>query len=186
MLTQQASWKNVEKAISNLRGAGLLSMVKISDARPSDIQKQIRPSGFYRQKARRLKAFSNHVFSNYRSLGEMLKMRLPELRAELLSINGIGNETADSILLYAACRKVFVVDAYTKRIMNRIYGIEEDMGYFQLQEYISSRIDSNLELYQDFHAQFVELGKNYCKTKPLCNGCPVKSYCIYYKRHLGE
>ena len=175
ILTQQASWKNAEKAISNLREAGLLSLAKIRSERLSALQKQIKPSGFYRQKAGRLKSFSKHLFSNYGSLDEMFEMRLPELRAELLSINGIGNETADSILLYAACRKVFVVDAYTKRIMSRIYGTDEGIDYCKLQAFISSKIDSSLELYQDFHAQFVELGKNYCKTKPLCNGCPVNN-----------
>ena len=144
------------------------------------------PSGFYRQKAKRLKSFSNHVFSGHGSLGEMLKMQLPDLRSDLLSMDGIGNETADSILLYAARRKVFVVDAYTKRIMSRIYGLEEGIDYGKLQEYISSRIGSSLELYQDFHAQFVELGKNYCKTKPLCNGCPVKLYCLHCKDSAAD
>ncbi len=182
ILTQQASWKNVEKAISNLKAAGCLNMRRISKLNTASLEGYIRPSGFFRQKARRLKCFANYVRSNHGSLDRMFKEPLQELREELLSINGIGEETADSILLYAAGKRIFVIDSYTKRIMSRMYGGGE-LEYGELQLRISSSIENNIGLYKDFHAQFVELGKNYCKTKPLCNKCPVKSYCLYYKSH---
>ncbi len=179
ILTQQTSWKNVEKAISNLRDEGLLDLRKISAASTPRLERCIRPSGFYRQKAGRLKGFARHVFSNYSSLDEMFSKGAGELREELLSINGIGKETADSISLYAAGKLMFVIDAYTKRILSRVYGSDQRIAYDELRFNISGSIPDDLELYKDFHAQFVELGKRYCKTKPLCNECPVKSYCRY-------
>ncbi len=180
ILTQQASWKNVEKAIANLRAAGCLDFRKIDKMDKEQLEECIRPSGFYRQKASRLKGFAKHLFSRYGSLGELLSKEAGPLREELLAISGIGKETADSIILYAAGKPVFVIDAYTKRIMSRVYGSAEDIDYDELRSGISYSIPIDLELYKDFHAQFVELGKRYCRTKPLCNGCPVKSYCRYY------
>lgn len=179
ILTQQASWKNVEKAISNLKAANCLDLKKISRMRISSLEKHIRPSGFYKQKAARLKGFARYVYSKYPSLDDMLSKDAGELREELLSTKGIGRETADSIILYTAGKLMFVVDAYTKRITSRIYGSDPDIEYDELRFNISASIPDDLELYKDFHAQFVELGKRYCKTKPLCNDCPVKSYCQY-------
>jgi endonuclease-3 related protein len=179
ILTQQASWRNVEKAISNLKEADCLDLKKIGRMRTSSLEMRIRPSGFYRQKAAKLKAFARYVSSNYSSLDEMLSKGAGELREELLSMRGIGRETADSIILYAAGKCMFVVDAYTKRITSRIYGSDPNIEYDELRFDISASIPDDLELYKDFHAQFVELGKKYCKTKPLCNDCPVKSYCQY-------
>ena len=123
--------------------------------------------------------FARYIFSNYSSLDEMLSKDAGELREELLSIKGIGRETADSIILYAAGKPMFVIDAYTKRIASRIYGSDPEIGYDELRFNISGTIPDDPELYKDFHAQFVELAKTYCKTKPLCNDCPVKSYCRY-------
>jgi endonuclease-3 related protein len=180
ILTQQASWKNVEKAISNLKAADCLDLKRISGMRINALEKHIRPSGFYKQKAARLKGFARYVSSNYPSLDEMLSKGAGELREELLSMKGVGRETADSIILYAAGEPMFVIDAYTKRITSRIYGSDPNIEYDELRFAISASIPDDLELYKDFHAQFVELGKNYCKTKPLCNDCPVKSYCQYY------
>ncbi len=182
ILTQQASWKNVEKAISNLRSAKCLNLKKISTINVNSLERFIRPSGFYKQKAARLKGFARYIFSNYSSLDQMLSNDTGELREELLSIKGIGKETADSIILYAAGKPMFVIDSYTKRIASRIYGSDPDIEYDELRFDISGTIPDDLELYKDFHAQFVELGKAYCKTKPLCNECPVKSYCRYYSK----
>ncbi len=179
ILTQQTSWKNVERAISNLRSADSLSIKKISEMETSYLEGLIRPSGYYRQKAKRLSYISKYVVQKYASLNRMFKKNTMPLRGELLSLNGIGKETADSIILYAAGKRVFVIDAYTKRIMSRVYAIKDDIEYDELQSMIISKIPPKIGLYKDFHAQFVELGKNYCKAKPLCSKCPLKRYCLY-------
>ncbi len=183
ILTQQTSWKNVEKAITNLKGEGLIDLESIRKARAHSIERCIRPSGFYRQKAAHLKNFAEYVHSNYKSIDTMLSKDSGELREELLSIRGIGKETADSIMLYAAGKHMFVIDAYTRRITSRIYDSDPKIPYDELRFDISGSIPEDLDMYKDFHAQFVELGKNYCKTKPLCNECPVKSYCHYNSKN---
>ncbi|MCL4364781.1 hypothetical protein M1590_00430 [Candidatus Marsarchaeota archaeon] len=182
ILTQNASWKNVEKAISNLKDAGCLSLSSIKKINTKMLEAYIRPSGFFRQKSRRLKIFANYVLSNYDSLDVMFMKPVSALRSELLCLHGIGRETADSIILYAAEKPVFVIDAYTKRITCRIYDNKKEPEYDELQRIISSGIKRNLGLYQDFHAQFVELGKNYCRTEPLCSKCPVRKYCLFGAR----
>lgn len=179
VLTQRTSWSNVEMAIANLREAGRLSIRGIGSMRTSDLERDIRPAGFYRQKAATLKGFAAHAMAVHGSLRGMLSTDTSALRKELLSLKGIGPETADSILLYAANRPVFVIDAYTRRIMGRIYGMDSSMGYDEMQGYIEARVARSASLYNDFHAQLVEHGKRRCRTKPLCNGCPVKSYCLH-------
>ena len=181
ILTQQTSWANVEKAICNLKSAKMLSIAAISKADLSTLQKLVRPSGFYRQKALRLKGFARYVMKKHGSLEGMLSQDIKTLRDELLGINGIGKETADSIILYAAEKPIFVIDAYTIRIVERVFGIS--LGYDELQEKIERSIDSNVELYKDFHAQFVELGKHYCKTKPVCTSCPLNKQCATGNRY---
>lgn len=181
VLTQQASWRNVEMAISNLRAGGLLSLDGLADADLGTIERCVRPSGFYRQKAKRLKELAAYVKKNHGSLDGLFEKSAAELRKELLELEGVGPETADSILLYAAGKPVFVIDAYTKRIMNRVYGTDPDIGYHELQSLITGGIPEDAELYNDFHAQFVELGKNFCRTKPMCGDCPVNRHCRYYK-----
>lgn len=186
ILTQQASWKNVEMALANLKGNNCMSLKRIDKASVGELERYIRPSGFYRQKARRLKAFARHVFSRHGSLDAMLSQPAMELRAELLTLDGIGKETADSISLYTAGKPVFVIDAYTKRISSRVFGTDPEIGYDELQATIASSIRNDVGLYKDFHGQFVELGKRHCRTKPLCNDCPVKSYCLYYRSSVGR
>ncbi|MEM0148940.1 MAG: endonuclease III domain-containing protein [Candidatus Micrarchaeaceae archaeon] len=182
ILTQQTSWKNVEKAISNLKKYGALSIEKIAAMRLKRLEELIRPSGFYRQKAARLLEFSKYVTKKHGSLQLMLKTPLEDLRKELLSLKGIGPETADSIILYAAEKPIFVIDAYTKRIANRVFGIG-DADYSSLQELIENSIKKDIELYKDFHAQFVELGKNFCKKNPICESCPANGICTYYAKN---
>ncbi|MDE1860173.1 MAG: endonuclease III domain-containing protein [Candidatus Micrarchaeota archaeon] len=184
ILTQQVSWTNVEKAIKNLKENDMLSLAAIADANLPELERLVRPTGFFRQKARRLRNFAQYVARTHGSLGIMFRKDSAGLRKELLDIDGVGPETADSIMLYAAGKRIFVIDAYTRRIMSRMYGTPDDMGYDELQEYISSRIPGSTKLYNDFHAQFVELGKNYCRTKPLCDMCPVKRHCSYYKAQM--
>jgi endonuclease-3 related protein len=186
ILTQQTSWNNVEKAIANLKAAHCLDMNKISSLSTGSLESLIKPSGFYRQKARRLSGICKAIKKNYGSLQRLFRLDKDELRRVLLSYNGIGNETADSIMLYAAEKPIFVIDAYTKRVMHRIDpAIREDVEYGQLQEYFECRVEKNLELYKDMHAQFVELGKRYCKVKPVCTGCPLNSVCDYGARIIS-
>ncbi len=180
ILTQNTSWKNVEKAIKNLKEENVLSISKIAACKTAYLEELIRPSGFYKQKASRLKGFASHVIKRYGTLDKMFRKNEKELRKELLSLNGIGNETADSIILYAAEKPVFVIDAYTKRIMGRVYGFKEkELEYQNLQKLIQEKIQTDVTLYKDFHAQFVELAKNYCKKEPLCENCPINKNCKY-------
>lgn len=181
ILTQNTNWKNVEKAIANLRKEQTLDLKKISSIKTGKLERLIRPSGFYRQKASRLKGFASYIFDNYKGLDQFFEKDLASLREELLSLKGIGPETADSIILYAAEKPIFVIDAYTIRIMSRIHGKKKEFEYGDLQSLISKGIREDLALYKDFHAQFVELGKNYCKKEPLCEECPLSRICKYNK-----
>jgi endonuclease-3 related protein len=183
ILTQNTSWKNVEKAIRNLKEEGMLSMHKLAESNIKSIEHAIRPSGFYKQKANRLKGTISYILANYKTLDSFFGKSTEELRKELLSLNGIGNETADSIILYAAGKPTFVIDAYTKRIMNRIYGIDKNAEYMELKSLFENTLEKNTRLFKDFHAQFVELGKNFCKSEPICNECPVKNYCTFYSNN---
>ncbi|MGC8478702.1 MAG: endonuclease III domain-containing protein [Candidatus Micrarchaeia archaeon] len=184
VLTQQTSWKNVEKAIAELKKANCIDLECLARINVHKLEKLIRQSGFYRQKAARLKGICSYIYRNYQGLDKLFEKDPQELRKELLSLNGIGKETADSIILYSAEKPVFVIDAYTRRSMSRITGgaISEDVDYDALRIYFESSIPKELSLYKDFHAQFVELGKNYCRTKPLCEECPLNSLCHYYAK----
>jgi endonuclease III related protein len=183
VLTQQTTWKNVEKAIIKLKEADALDMDKIAKMPLGRLQQLVRSSGYYRQKARRLKYLCNTIIKEHGSLEELFELRKGELRTTLLSYNGIGRETADSIILYAAGKPTFVIDAYTKRAMSRINpAISEGIDYDDLRDYFEKRIERKLGLYKDFHAQFVELGKNYCrKRSPLCGKCPLNEICDFGK-----
>ena len=184
ILTQNTAWKNVEKAIKNLKERKMLSLERLASAKPKELEEAIRPSGFYKQKAKRLSNLFKYIKANYSTLERFFDKDKNELRNELLNLNGIGNETADSIVLYAAEKPTFVIDAYTRRIMNRVYGIDEEIEYNKLKEYFESRLRSDLELYKDFHAQFVELGKRFCKKKPMCDECPIRDYCRYASKKI--
>ena len=184
ILTQNTAWKNVEKAIKNLKERKMLSLERLASAKLNELEEAIRPSGFYKQKAKRLSDLFKYIKANYSTLERFFDKDKNELRNELLNLNGIGNETADSIILYAAEKPTFVIDAYTKRIMHRVYGIDEEIEYNKLKEYFESRLRQDLELYKDFHAQFVELGKRFCKKKPLCDECPIRDYCLYASKEI--
>ncbi len=181
ILTQQTSWRNVEKAIINLKGTDSLSIEKIAAMPLGRLQQLIRPSGYYRQKAKRLKNICIAVIKEHGSLEDMFNLETGELRRVLLLYNGIGKETADSIILYAANKPIFVIDAYTKRAMNRINPkIDYNVDYDELRAYFEQKIKRETRLYKDFHAQFVELGKNYCKSRvPVCNKCPLSNMCNF-------
>ena len=185
ILTQNTNWKNVEKAISNLKSAGLMSISAIHSTPMEKLAELIRPAGYFNIKARRLKNFIKHV---YETAGDdieaFLDKPVSELRAELLSISGIGRETADSIILYAAGKPTFVVDAYTYRILLRHGLISDDYDYEMIKELLESSLPEDVELFNDFHAQFVAVGKNYCRPKPQCKGCPLEY--LPHDIHAGE
>lgn len=173
ILTQNTNWPNVERAIGNLRTAGLLAPKKLHNMDVSELSELIRPTGYYRLKARRLKNFLVWLFENYNGqLTNLEKLSTGQLRDELLSITGIGRETADSILLYAFDREVFVVDAYTARIAARHGLIEPGADYEQIRELFQSNLPADAKLFNEFHALLVRVGKLYCRPKPKCSPSP--------------
>jgi len=182
ILTQNTSWKNVEKAIVELNKHNLINIKKI--IKNEKLAQIIKSSGYHNQKAKKLKNFCNFLLKNYDgSLKNLFNNNIEKLRNELLSINGIGPETADSIILYAAKKPIFVIDAYTKRVMNRI-GFKEQT-YEELQRLFMQSLPNSERLFNECHALLVELGKNICKKEPLCKKCPVNTDCRYY-RNSGE
>ncbi|MCK4266829.1 MAG: endonuclease III domain-containing protein [Thermoplasmata archaeon] len=178
ILTQQASWGNVEQAIANLKDEDMLDPEKIASAGRKSIERLIRPSGFYRQKAVYLIDFCKYLVDGYdASLDKLFSKSTSEFRKELLSLRGIGPETCDSILLYAGQKLTFVVDAYTVRACGRI-GLTLSSKYDEVKEFFESRVEPDVRIYNEFHALFVELGKNYCKaSEPLCEKCPLSGHC---------
>jgi len=177
MLTQNTSWSNVEKAIHNLRRDKLLTLRSLSKAQIKDIASAIKPSGYFNIKAKRLKNLLNYIKEEYNgSLAKMASKDTLSLREKLLSVNGVGPETADSILLYAFNKPVFVVDAYTKRIFSRLNIVPANATYEEIQKIFLNNLDKSAPLYNEYHALIVKLGKDYChKSKPNCNQCPVKN-----------
>lgn len=177
ILTQNTSWLNVEKAISNLKSHNLLRPHKLSKLPLKRLASLIRPSGYYNIKAKRLKSFLKFFIGNYG--GDIKKMRETKplfLREQLLCVNGIGPETADSILLYALDMPFFVVDAYTKRVLLRHGLIEEGASYGEVQKLFTQNIKKEVKLFNEYHALLVKLGKEYClKNKPKCDICPLRS-----------
>jgi endonuclease-3 related protein len=154
ILTQRTNWKNVEKAIANLKKEGFLSLKKISSSPKQKIANLIKPTGFYKAKTEYLLNFARFVVKNYGSLTEMKKEKLDKLRKELLKLKGIGKETADSILLYVLDKPIFVIDEYTKRIAKR-ENLSQNLSYDYLQELFQKNLKRDFKLYQDFHALLV-------------------------------
>lgn len=176
ILTQNTAWTNVEKAIRNLKKGKLLSARGLKDVPLKDLAKAIRSAGYFNEKAKKLKAFIDFLFVNYGgSVKRMFKKETQLLRQELLEIKGIGQETADSILLYAGNRAVFVIDAYTRRVLSRQQLISEKADYQEIQQLFTQNLPLDVQLFNEFHALFVRLGKDICKkTKPDCRRCPLK------------
>jgi endonuclease-3 related protein len=179
ILTQRTSWRNVEIAINRLKRAGLLSVDSMAKSRLSTIEENVRSSGFYRVKARRVHNLARHIASRYGSLKEFLDKDAKILRGELLELDGIGDETADSIILYVANKPVFVVDAYTRRLCERIPLPVNGVSYRNIQEFFEGSIPKKVDLYKEFHALIVVHGKENCRTKPLCGRCPLMKLCEY-------
>jgi len=176
-LVQQTNWRNAERAIDNLRERGLLDLKALSSSQVGELECLIRPAGFYQQKARRIVNFSRHVSEEYGSLTQFFRKPQEELRRELLSLDGVGLETADVIMLYAAGVPVFPASAYARRIFGRLTG--RRFSYNELQEFIMRGLPADAGLFGDFHALLVEHGKSRCRSKPLCNGCPLRDLCDF-------
>lgn len=180
ILTQNTSWKNVEKAIINLNEKSLIDATKLNNIDEKELAQLIRPAGYYNQKAKKLKIFAYYLADNYRkSLRRLFDKPIPALREELLGIHGIGPETADSIILYAAEKPIFVVDAYTKRIFSRIGFCKPDAGYDEVQKMFMENLENEAGLFNEYHALIVEHGKNVCRTKPLCSECCIRESCEF-------
>ncbi len=174
ILTQNTSWTNVAKAIANLKAAGCLDAIKLHEIDTEQLELLIRPAGYFRVKAKRLKNFINWLCDRYGGdLKNLESINTTRLREELLSVSGIGPETADSILLYALNRPVFVVDTYTARVMVRHGLIGPDLDYQQLQDLFMSNLEPDAALFNEFHALLVMTGKDYCKPHPKCSPCPL-------------
>jgi len=179
ILTQQTTWRNVERAIDNLKANGLLDPRSLAIASLNKVEALIRQTNFYRQKAKRITNFSQHLVNKYNgSLDKLFNRPTAEIRKELLSLEGIGLETADSILLYAADKLTFPIDAYTIRICERL-GVKET-EYGELKALFEGTLPKDLEVYKEFHALIDKLGKTHCKAKPLCSECPMVNNCSFH------
>ncbi|MFH1045488.1 MAG: endonuclease III domain-containing protein [Candidatus Omnitrophota bacterium] len=175
ILTQNTSWSNVEKAIAALKQEKLLQPKKLFILDTHKLAQVIRPCGYYNLKAQRLKAFLKFLFQNFRgSLPRLFSLPTPRLREQLLQVKGIGPETADSIILYAAEKPVFVVDAYTLRFLRRHKLIAEKAAYLEVQSLFERSLPRSAELFNEYHALIVRLGKKFCRKNPLCQRCPLK------------
>ncbi len=176
ILTQNTNWGNVEKAIANLKAAGCLTAQRLYRMDTGELAELIRPAGYYNIKASRLKNFLDWLFDNYDGNLEQLEhLSAGEMREQLLAVKGIGAETADSVVLYAFDKPVFVVDTYTCRVLGRHELIEAGANYEQVREYFESNLPSDVKLFNEYHALLVRVGKEYCRPKPRCDGCPLES-----------
>ncbi len=180
ILTQATSWTNVEKAMGNLKNASLLSPRGLRDIPTDELAALIRPSGYFNVKARRLKAFMHHLWDAHEgNLDEMLASDAANLRRNLLSINGIGEETADDILLYAANKPFFVIDAYTRRILERV-GVDDGVkSYSDWQRLFHEALPPDARLFNEYHALLVRHGKDVCRPTPRCEECCLRPICRY-------
>jgi endonuclease III related protein len=184
ILTQNTSWKNAERAIANLRAAKLLSPAAIYSVSCASLAKHLRPSGYFRQKSKTLKSFVAFLYENHRgSLNRLFATPTAALRDQLLAVHGIGPETADSILLYAGRHLVFVIDAYSRRILERHNLLPAEVrtdsrsSYEQIRSLFESQLPRDPQLFNEFHALIVQTGKLHCrKSNPLCCTCPLSRF----------
>jgi endonuclease-3 related protein len=178
ILTQNTAWTNVEKAISALREASILSPGPLHHCDSEQLARLIRPAGYFNVKSRRLKDFSAWLFLNHGgSLERMFTVDWQVLRTELLRVRGIGPETADSILLYAGDKPSFVVDAYTRRLFHRLGLLTETASYDETRALFMNELPEDVLLFNEYHAQIVQQCKCFCRVKPLCGDCPLNDFC---------
>lgn len=179
ILTQNTAWRNVELALANLKSAGLLHPARMRRARTATLARLIRPSGYFNLKAKKLKALVTFLFERYGGdPARMIGSDLHSARAALLTVYGVGAETADSILLYAAEQPIFVVDAYTRRICARLGLMRAQAAYDELQRLFLAHLPPDAAVFNEYHALLVALGKNICtKRAPRCERCPLNDTC---------
>lgn len=175
VLTQNTNWANAEKAIANLKKHNLLSLNALAVSVPEKIAPLIKSAGYYNQKAKRLINLSQVLTAS------SLPAELAEFRSFLLKINGIGPETADSILLYAYGYPIFVVDAYTKRLFQRLGLIPQNSDYDFIQQMFQKNLPTDAKLFNEYHALIVHQGKTFCRKTPLCTSCPLRKLCKFSK-----
>lgn len=178
ILTQSTSWTNVERAIANLRNNKLLTPSAMERVPAAKLARLIRSSGYFRQKAKKLKAFTRFLREEFSgSISKMFSTLMPQLREKLLGVHGIGPETADYILLYAGQQPVFVIDAYTRRVLLRHKLGGERAPYEELRALFESSLRPDAQLYNEYHALLVQVGKRWCRPHdPLCTECPLRKY----------
>ena len=175
ILTQNTAWSNVEKAIANLKSVQALHFDALEKASRNEIAEWIRPAGYYNQKAEYIKAMVSTIRNRFDgSLERLFSLETPALRRELLSWKGVGPETADSILLYAGQRAVFVVDAYTRRVCSRHGWCSKKASYDTVAALFTDHLPAEVQDYNEYHALIVRVCKEHCKTKPQCRGCPLE------------
>lgn len=175
VLTQNTSWQGVQKAIANLKHNGMLESSKLQAIPTVELAELIRPAGYFNLKATRLKNLMELVEGNYGAdLKAMAQVDTAQLRNELLAVNGVGPETADSILLYAFRKPIFVVDTYTYRVMSRHGLTEEEVSYQALQDFFMQHLPLDVAMFNEYHALLVKVGKLHCRRKPRCQGCPLE------------
>ncbi len=180
ILTQSAAWSNVEKAITNLRGAGALSPRALRKLPRAKLAELVHPSGYYNAKALKLKGFAYWLGNHYDDdLDRLFALDAEEMRQQLLSVHGIGPETADSIILYAAGKPIFVIDAYTRRIISRLGLAPEKDSYAGYQALFMENLPPDAQLFNDYHALLVCQGKNVCRRQPLCGECCLRDICRF-------
>jgi endonuclease-3 related protein len=186
ILTQNTSWRNVERAIANMKKWRVLDMEVLFRIGEEDLAEIIRPAGFYRIKSRRLKAFIADFQERFDGLIEhTAAVPTGELRDYLLAVNGIGPETADSILLYALDRPVFVVDAYTKRFLKHHGLYDGDYEYHHIQKFFMDNLPRDTYIFNEFHALIVRLCQEHCKKRPDCSLCPVSGEDVRARLHAA-
>jgi endonuclease-3 related protein len=179
VLTQNTAWQNVAQAIANLKREGLLEPGALLQAEPNTVKALLGPAGYYNVKYNRLMSLLRFLDRHGRDLEGLRSLRLDELRVELLEVNGVGPETADSILLYALGLPVFVVDAYTRRLFSRLgYEWMEKASYDQVQRFFIEALHQDTAFYNEFHALIVVHSKGTCRKKPVCAGCCLLSLCV--------
>jgi len=187
ILTQNTNWSNVEKALANLQQAEALSIVRLAALPDEELQELIRPSGFFRQKAARIKRFVRYLEDHHQGgLERLLSQDMNRARNELLKLNGIGPETADAILLYAGGRPSFVIDAYTVRLLQRLGLLENNPGYETLRLAVMQALPVDAGLFNEFHALIVRTCKLYCRKRdPICRDCPLLPGCPTGQNTIG-
>ncbi len=175
ILTQNTNWGNVEKAICNLKKERLLNAAALKTLPPARLASLIRPAGYFNVTARRLRHFVDFLMRQHSgSMARMKKEETETIRKKLLGVNGIGPETADSIILYALQKPVFVIDAYTKRVLSRHNILQHDSSYEDFQGLFHLNLGRDVQLFNEYHALIVRVAKEFCRTKPLCAGCPLE------------